>query len=86
MKRGGSEARVSSLGLSAFKWMDNRAVFFASNYHGTEVDKVKRKNQKGDKLNVSCPVVVKDYNQNMGGVDCADQLRQYYNVNRRSRK
>lgn len=73
MKREESEARVSSLGLSAFKWMDDRTVFFASNYYGTEVDKVKRKNQKGDKLDVSCPVVVKDYNQNMGGVDCADQ-------------
>ncbi|GBN07980.1 hypothetical protein AVEN_110779-1 [Araneus ventricosus] len=35
---------------------------------------------------ISCPGVAENYNKSMGGVDLADQKRQYYDVARKSRK
>ena len=69
-----------------YKWKDSKNVFFISNYHGTDETFVGRKDKNGRKQVVSCPDVVKDYNAHMGGVDKHDQLRQYYNVERKSIK
>lgn len=89
MNRGDFQVQTSALGISAYKWQDNRPVHFVPNFHGSHSKVVKRTNKqsyKGEKLKVCCPEVVKDYNLHMGGVDLADQLRQYYCVNRRSHK
>ncbi|XP_060875876.1 piggyBac transposable element-derived protein 3-like [Metopolophium dirhodum] len=85
-KRGTYDYRISDLGISVFKWKDTKTVHFASNYHGSEVTTVLRKNKTAEKNNVTCPQVVKDYNRFMGGVDHADQLRMSYGVDRKSKK
>lgn len=86
MSRGDYDYRFSNLDIGVFKWRDNRPVYFASNFHGSEETFVKRRNKDGNKTSVKCPIVVKDYNSHMFGVDLADQLRQLYCVNRKSRK
>lgn len=78
--------RYSNTNIGIFKWMDNRIVNFATNFHGTEQCSVKRTNKDGSKADVNCPSVVDDYNRHMGGVDHADQLRTTYGMNRRSKK
>ncbi|GLV38590.1 hypothetical protein CBL_08583 [Carabus blaptoides fortunei] len=75
MKRGDSDYRISNTDISFFKWRDNRFVFFASNFHGTETTTVGRKEKDGTKKQVACPSIVSDYNKHMGAVDHADQLR-----------
>lgn len=86
MQRGDCEIKVSDTGISFFKWKDTRSVHLASNYHGTEIIQVDRKDEKGEKKKVSAPAVVKDYNRYMGGVDHADQMRASYGLSRRSKK
>lgn len=81
MKRGDSDFRFSSSGIGYFKWQDNKTVSLISNFHGSEVTSVKRKQKE-----VACPAVARDYKEMMGGVDHADQLRAAYGLNRRSKK
>ena len=73
--------------ISATKWMDNKAVILLSNYHDPrDVYQIQRR-VKGskDKMQVSCPTVIHEYNQYMGGVDLSDQMKVYYQVDRRSK-
>ena len=66
--------------------MDSKAVHLVSNYHGTDTTTVQRKERDGTKATVTCPQVVKDYNDYMGGVDMHDMLRQKYGISRKSKK
>ncbi len=86
MKRG--EYHFQTKGhVAATKWMDSKPVSMLSTAHNpSHITTVKRKMKDGSKVNVSCPRVVSEYNQNMGGVDRVDQLRERYEVGRRSRK
>lgn len=86
MKRGDYDYRFSSTTIGYFTWKDNKVVHFASNYHGSEETAVRRKQKDGTYEEIKCPVIVTDYNSNMGGVDLADQLRSTYCVDRKSRK
>ncbi|XP_049780398.1 piggyBac transposable element-derived protein 3-like [Schistocerca cancellata] len=86
LKRGESNHRVSSLDLTVFQWRDNKVVYFASNFHGTEQSVVSRKQKDGTSMTIPCPAIVCDYNKNMGGVDHADRLRSAYGLDRRSKK
>lgn len=65
------------------KWHDKRDVsVISSNLSPLAVDLVvNRRNQQ-----VSKPAVVDLYNKHMGGVDLADQLRNYYSMGRSSSK
>lgn len=73
--------------IAAVKWMDNNPVCFFSNYCSPKnTSTVFRKTHDGSKLGVSCPQVVSQYNEIMGGVDRFDQLRECYEVGRRSTK
>ena len=65
------------------KWHDKRDVsVISTNCSPLAVDLVvNRQNQQ-----VSKPAVIDLYNKNMGGVDLADQIRQYYSVGRSSYK
>jgi hypothetical protein len=47
---------------------------------------VGRRNKDGSREEITCPKLVKDYNENMGLVDKADMLKALYEVNRKSRK
>lgn len=85
--RGDFDHRFSTSGIGIFKWRDNKAVLFGSNYHGNhEITSVQRTMKDGSKLTTKCPPVVKDYNDFMGGVDLADRYRSLYNIDRKSSK
>ena len=77
-------------------WQDNNSVLFMTSYHDitATVNRLRRRPKKtstngatirqifGDdsrKL-LPIPVFIDDYNQHMGGVDIADQLRSYYST------
>lgn len=86
LNRGEFDYCISNTGISVFKWKDNRVVTIASNFHGTEITTVKRKQRDGKSIEITAPKIIKDYNESMGGVDHHDQLRQCYGLDRRSRK
>ncbi|XP_069995878.1 piggyBac transposable element-derived protein 2-like [Penaeus vannamei] len=86
LKRGDFDFRSTPSGITAYKWTDSKAVHLISNYHGIEISTVRRKEKDGTKVVVTCPQVVKDYNDYMGGVDKHDMLRQLYGVNRKGKK
>lgn len=86
LKRGDFDYRSTPLGITVFKWMDSKPVHLISNYHGTSMDSVQRKQKDGTKVTVTCPNVVSDYNKHMGGVDKHDMLRQLYGADRKSKK
>jgi hypothetical protein len=86
LKKGEFDFSHTSTGLGVYKWKDTKCVLLASNYHGSEVTTVKRTDRTGRKTDVPCPAIIKCYNDNMGGVDKADQLRTLYAVNRKANK
>lgn len=86
MKRGEYEFKVKNH-VAATKWMDKKPVCMLTTAHNPkEVTTVKRKKKDGTSVSVPCPKVVSEYNANMGGVDRYDQLRERYQIGRRSRK
>ncbi|GBM86783.1 PiggyBac transposable element-derived protein 3 [Araneus ventricosus] len=86
LKRGDFDCRITDQGLSYFKWKDNRCVFFLSNYHGTEVCKIQRKQKDGSIMDIPAPTIVRDYNRHMGGVDKSDMLKSLYDRDRKAKK
>ncbi|KAF8789066.1 Chimeric ERCC6-PGBD3 protein like [Argiope bruennichi] len=86
LQRGDFDHQITDQGISYFKWKDNRRVHLLSNYHGNETCTVKRTQNDGSKLDVPAPTIVKEYNEQMGGVDKADMLRSLYDRDRKSKK
>ncbi|GFN81184.1 PiggyBac transposable element-derived protein 4 [Plakobranchus ocellatus] len=86
LQRGDYYYRISDDGLLFRKWMDNKAVIIASNYHGTAPTSVKRTQNDGTREQVACPEAVRDYNMHIGGVDMADMLCSSYGLSRKSKK
>lgn len=87
MARGESEWFISNNGVSAMKWIDNKPVHLVSNFHDpSETTLVKRKQQDGNRINVTCPVAISDYNLHMNCVDKFDQRKSAYEISRKSRK
>ena len=77
MKRGES-VWASHKGLLALMWKDRKPVFFLSSAHDASMAepiprKIKDKDGQYKEINVDVPVLVKDYNQGMGGVDKSDK-------------
>jgi len=60
-------------GLVAVGWIDNKAVHFISTADSTKVVNVRRRVQN-NKVDVSAPIIVQNYNKYMGGVDRHDRL------------
>ena len=86
LERGESIARQRG-NLVATVWRDRRLVYVMStNSDPTTPATVQRKEKDGTTHTVSCPRNVVAYNKYMGGVDHADQLRNYYHVRCKSRK
>ncbi|OWZ18775.1 hypothetical protein PHMEG_0007076 [Phytophthora megakarya] len=60
---------------------DNRPVHMLCTGGSIELDRVVRREKSGEKVEVACPKVLKNYQTYMGGVDVHDQLRlQRYSV------
>ena len=70
------------------KWRDKLDVNMLSTFHDDSmVSKQRRtRNAVGGQEVISKPVVVEDYNQNMGGVDKSDQFVLYYGFAHRTWK
>jgi Transposase IS4 len=66
MKRGDVDMRISNTNVTFYKWMDNRIVQIASNFHGNEKSRVKRRLKDGKSIMVWCPSSVVDYKQRYG--------------------
>lgn len=87
LKRGACDWRVSLDGLVCLKWMDNRPVYFLSNYlDPSKMETVNRKQKDGNIQQIACPELVKKYNDEMGHVDKMDMLKSLYEVDRKSKK
>ena len=73
--------------LSAIKWMDNKSVILSSNYFNPKETQQIERRLKGskDKVKVTCPSVIQEYNQLILGVDLSDQIKVIYEVDRRSK-
>ena len=58
-----------------------------SNYHNPSVLQEINRSVKGskEKVKVSCPAVIREYNTYMGGVDLCDQMKVFYEVDLRSK-
>jgi len=78
--RGTITARYSE-NLMALKWHDKREITMLSTFHVSDTQSAK--SRQGDK---NKPVVIIDYNRNMGAVDMADQMLQSYQVERKRKK
>ena len=86
-KKRGEYKLLQSGNLVIALWQDTK-VFTAisTNSQPNEIVEVKRKQKNGEKQLVQCPELIAKYNENMGGVDKNDQLRQYYSIRARGRK
>ena len=88
-KRGTSDFIIDKANnISLCRWMDNSVVTIASTAHGREpLSKVKRYSQKEKKnIEVDCPLVIREYNNHMGGTDRQDQNVNNYRVSIRGKK
>ena len=61
-------------------------MVMSSNCHPNEARTVPRRQQDGSRIPIACPESIIRYNKYMGGVDCGDQLRGYYNCRTKSKK
>jgi len=57
LKRGERAKKFLPDGISFFKWIDNKAVHFISNFHGFEVTSVSRKENDDTSVSVTFPTV-----------------------------
>lgn len=88
-ERGSFEEVTSSDGsVTCVKWYDNKCVALASNYVGIGKSDTANRYDKAtqQKVNISRPQIVRDYNINMGGVDLMNQMISYYRITIRSKK
>ena len=78
----------NNTGLIVVKWADNKIVELTSNYIGIHpLETVNRWSKKdGERIDVPCPQVVKQYNKAMGGVDLADMLIALYRMPARTKR
>ena len=71
----------------ATAWHDKRTVLLlTTNANPTKNTTVLRKQKDGSVRDVPCPEAIKNYTQNMNGVDRADQLRATYSIARKASK
>ena len=73
--------------VCASAWLDRKRVtVMASGCYSTEVGTVLCTQKDGSRKEVSCPSACVKYNQYMGGVDCGNQLRVYYQYHLKCRR
>ena len=73
--------------VHCFDWRDKKNIDFIQTIcPSSEQAQVMRKNKDGSRTAVACPLAVKLYNENMGGVDLANSKRQVYTCSRKAKK
>lgn len=73
--------------MTACLWKDKKHIFLSTADNPATIDSVvPRKSRNGDIRQVPAPSIVPRYNNNMNGVDHADQLRTEYSTYRSSRR
>ena len=81
------DGRKLSPEVHCFFWMDKKPVGLINTITPPDVfATVIRHDSHGDYLEIQCPMAVKFYNQYMGGVDLADNLRKTYSCSRKGIK
>ena len=84
LKRGEMSAMFCE-SVTAVHWFDKRDVLVLSTiYQDEEMEVNRRSGQSVD--SISCPQIIQDYNQFMGGVNIADQHMVYYSSGRKGMK
>ncbi len=80
----------SSEPLLACVWKDKHIIYFLSTIHVADCTKestvMRRRTNDGERVSVTCPPYLIDYQALMRGVDHSDQMIGYYNIGRRSVK
>ena len=72
--------------ITAVKWSDKQDVHFLSTIFRDEKEDISRRGADSLLETVSKPKIITDYNENMSGVDIADQNMVYYACGRRTLK
>ena len=81
LKNQGDVRQQQKGNLVATAWNDKRTVpLLTTNLDPTKNTTVQRKQKDGTICDVTCPEGIKNYTQNMNGVDRADQLCATYNI------
>lgn len=87
--RGSADMAVdANSGLAIVRWLDNSAVQLSSTHTAMgPMSTIKRWDRKLKKYSfISCPPIVKECNEFMGGVDLFDMLMSLYKVDHESAK
>ena len=72
----GDSKTVQSGHVAVTAWLDRKLVKAMSTAHNpTESSTVLRRRKDGTRVPVQFPVMIRDYNNKMGGVDTGDQSR-----------
>lgn len=67
--------------------MDKKPILFLGNFHSPEEkESLTRKQKDGERVEVNCEKLVKEYNKNMEFVDKSDMLKSWYELDRKSKK
>jgi hypothetical protein len=85
MQRGESITKHRN-GVYVTKWLDKKAVFFASNYYLPDIGQVSRRNKDRTTTDINSPDCAIEYTKHMGGIDRSNRSVQVYSRKRWSKK
>jgi len=75
-------------GITITKWYDNKCVQLISNHCDPKKTTMIKRWDRSSRtyIEISCPTVVQDYNQSIGGVDLADMLISLYRTSFKTKR